>query len=125
MSNRIIGCGKWNPSFLYIFYCIIIKCLNEILTYIFSNIEYNVPDDDKSFPELNRHVIIKDIFKYIFYVIFSFILIYFRKKSNSEKSLNERNQSGTNLLLGGDSDIKKESNETKELQFNSIKYSYK
>ena len=78
MSNCPISCGNYSTLYIYIVYRIIFKGLKDfILTGIF---------DIK--PELNNHIILKSIYKYIGFILFSFLFYKIRNRKNSDKNNN-------------------------------------
>ena len=76
MSDCLISCGNCSTLYLYIVYRIIFKGLKDfILTGIF-----------EIKPELNNHILIKSIYKYIGFILFGFLFYKIRNKKNSDKN---------------------------------------
>ena len=82
MVNSFIGCGNLSTLHINILYIIIFKFLKEILLTLNTfdeNINYNI---FKTEIELNKHVLIKSLYKYLSFMIFGKIFLYFSKKNN-------------------------------------------
>ena len=83
-----IGLGKLSSLYLYIVYSIIFKCLKDfILT--FESIKYG--EERGLFwisSELNNHILIKSLYKYISFIIFGIIFLYFTTIKKKEKEKN-------------------------------------
>ena len=76
MSNCPISCGNCSTLYIYIVYRIIFKGLKDfILTGIF-----------EIKPELNNHILIKSIYKYIGFILFGFLFYKIRNSKNSDKN---------------------------------------
>ena len=76
MSDCLISCGNCSTLYLYIVYRIIFKGLKDfILTGIF-----------EIKPELNNHILIKSIYKYIGFILFGFLFYKIRNRKNSDKN---------------------------------------
>ena len=85
MVNSYIGCGKISPLYFYILYSIIFKCLNDfILSFglIKNNTNYGLFFFET---ELNQHILIKSLYKYISFIIFGIILLYTSNKSKKDR----------------------------------------
>ena len=86
MANSYIGCGKLSSLFLYILYRIIFKFLKDIL------LSFGLVKNDINYglfffeTELNKHIIIKSIYKYISFILFGTIFLYISSKSNNNKN---------------------------------------
>ena len=76
MSNCLISCGNCSTLYLYIVYRIIFKGLKDFLLAEIFGIKI----------ELNNHILIKSIYKYIGFLLFSFLFYTIRNKKNSNKN---------------------------------------
>lgn len=78
MSNCLISCGNCSTLYLYIVYRIIFKGLKDFILDDIFGIKI----------ELNNHILIKSIYKYIGFLLFSFLFYTIRNKKNSNKNNN-------------------------------------
>ena len=95
MSKSLISCGDLSSLYLYIIYSVIFKCLKDfILTFnsIKGDINYGLFFFES---ELNHHILIKSLFKYIGFIVFGLIFLYFTNKGKNNKN---RTQATKNLI---------------------------
>ena len=88
-----IGLGKLSSLYLYIIYSIIFKCLKDfILSFesIISGVDIGIFGISS---ELNKHILIKSLYKYIGFIIFS--IIFFNYNKNKDEDKNNNSQSKT------------------------------
>ena len=93
MANSYISCGQISPLYLYILYSIIFKCLNDfILSFglIKNNVNYGLFFFET---ELNQHILIKSLFKYISFILFGIIFLYASNKNSKKNKRRERRKS--------------------------------
>ena len=90
MKTTYIGFGKISPLYLYILYSIIFKCLNDfILSFglIKNNTNYGLFFFET---ELNQHILIKSLYKYIGFIIFGLIFLFASNKTNKNNKKREK-----------------------------------
>ena len=93
MKTTYIGFGKISPLYLYILYSIIFKCLNDfILSFglIKNNTNYGLFFFET---ELNQHILIKSLYKYISFILFGLIFLYTSNKTKRNNKKKERRKS--------------------------------
>jgi len=78
MSNCLISFGNCSTLYLYIVYRIIFKGLKDFILDDIFGIKI----------ELNNHALIKSVYKYIGFLLFSFLFYTMRNKKNNNKSNN-------------------------------------
>ena len=82
-SKPFISCGKLSSLYLYVLYSITFKCLNDfILTFQTVNAEKKGGFFGES--ELNNHILLKSFYKYISFMIFGKLFLYFIDRKKSE-----------------------------------------
>ena len=109
MSNSFIGIGKCQYLFKYLAYSIILKCIKEIITVILDEINYEEPQEYSTsttkvikFPEINNHIVMKSIYKYILCILFGLIFNIILKKQNKKKPQKKNKfEKKSHLLLTG------------------------
>ena len=90
MANSYISCGQISPLYLYILYSIIFKCLNDFIL-SFSLIKNNTNYGLFFFEtELNQHILIKSLYKYISFILFGIIFLYAFNKAKKNNKRGER-----------------------------------
>ena len=86
MSKCCIGIGKCQIIYKYLLYNIFVKCAYEAYLLILNNFKYELPGEAPiDYPEMNNHVVIKSLFKYILFILFSLLFIKIIKKQYKNK----------------------------------------
>ena len=101
MTNNFIGLGKCSKKYLYILGTILFRCLRDC---IFGFIAIDPESKTGLFgfiPELSKHYLLQDFYKYLSYIIGGLIFLNVLKKNNSlnkEKAPVLRSKSSNTLI---------------------------
>ena len=101
MLDKYIGFGTLSLHYLYILYCFISNSLGNIILSFgdyYDEAEYGLFFFS---PELNRHKIIKNLYKNLGHIIFGFIFyfIFLIKKKKNALSKEDNNNNNLNIIL--------------------------
>ena len=96
---KYIGCGELNSLYLYILYSILAKW--------FANFIFEIPNTKYGLfyikPILSKYTLIKSLYKYLSFIIFSIIVFYYK----DEKTDNEKNNESQSKTQNISKDTKK------------------